>query len=164
MADADLIRPVKPTAINDDFAAHVKRGAATPGLDYNCAVGDSVWASDRGIVVAASNNPNSGAGKHVVIKHRDGSQTLYYHLSKVFVGNGQRVNRRDEIGKTGNTGTQTTGPHLHFAIKDKSGKFLDPEKVFAREKRERIKERAVRAKAADLVVDGLTPTHEIIPE
>jgi murein DD-endopeptidase MepM/ murein hydrolase activator NlpD len=123
-----------------------------------------VWASDRGIVVAASNNPNSGAGKHVVIKHRDGSKTYYYHLSKVFVGNGTRVNRRDEIGKSGNTGTQTTGPHLHYAIQHVSGKFLDPEKVFAREKRERVKERAVRAKAADLVVDGLTPTHEIIPE
>ena len=158
MADADLIRPVKPTAINDDFAAHVKRGAATPGLDYNCAVGDSVWASDRGIVVAASNNPNSGAGKHVVIKHRDGSKTFYYHLSKVFVGNGTRVNRRDEIGKSGNTGTQTTGPHLHFAIK-LNGRFVDPARVFLKEQRERRRE-----KREALVVDTMTPTHEIIPE
>jgi murein DD-endopeptidase MepM/ murein hydrolase activator NlpD len=160
MADTDLIRPVKTTVINDDFAAHIKRGAATPGLDYNCAVGESVWASDRGIVVLASNNPNSGAGKHVVIKHRDGSQTLYYHLSKVFVGNGTRVTQRQEIGKTGNTGTQTTGPHLHYAIKDKSGKFLDPEKVFRKEKREARKEKA----AAAIVTEVLTPTHEIIPE
>ena len=163
MADADLIRPVKPTPINDNFAAHVKRGAASPGLDYNCPVGQSVWASDRGVVIAASNNPNSGAGKHVIIRHRDGSQTFYYHLSQVFVGNGTRVNRRDEIGKSGNTGTQTTGPHLHFAIKDGNGRFVDPEKVFAREKRERSKEHAAK-KAAELVVDGLTPTHEIIPE
>lgn len=160
MADTDLIRPVKTRVINDDFAAHVKRGAATPGLDYNCAVGDSVWASDRGIVVLASNNPNSGAGKHVVIKHPDGSQTIYYHLSKVFVGNGTRVKQREEIGKTGNTGTQTTGPHLHFAIKDKRGKFLDPEKVFRKEKREARQEKA----AAAIVTEVLTPTHEIIPE
>ena len=160
MADTDLIRPVKTTVINDDFAAHIKRGAATPGLDYNCAVGDSVWASDRGIVVAASNNPNSGAGKHVVIRHRDGSQTIYYHLSKVFVGNGSRVTQREEIGKTGNTGTQTTGPHLHYAIKDKSGKFLDPEKVFRKEKREARREKA----AAAVVTEVMTPTHEIIPE
>jgi murein DD-endopeptidase MepM/ murein hydrolase activator NlpD len=163
MADADLIRPVKPTPINDDFAAHVKRGAASPGLDYNCPVGQSVWASDRGVVIAASNNPNSGAGKHVIIRHRDGSQTFYYHLSQVFVGNGTRVNRRDEIGKSGNTGTQTTGPHLHFAIKDGKGRFVDPEKVFAREKRERSKEHAAK-KAAELAVDTMTPTHEIIPE
>jgi murein DD-endopeptidase MepM/ murein hydrolase activator NlpD len=160
MADTDLIRPVKTTVINDDFAAHIKRGAATPGLDYNCAVGDSVWASDRGIVVLASNNPNSGAGKHVVIKHPDGSQTIYYHLSKVFVGNGTRVKQREEIGKTGNTGTQTTGPHLHFAIKDKRGKFLDPEKVFRKEKREARQEKAATA----IVTEVLTPTHEIIPE
>jgi murein DD-endopeptidase MepM/ murein hydrolase activator NlpD len=161
MADTDLIRPVKTTAINDDFAAHIKRGAATPGLDYNCAVGESVWASDRGIVVSASNNPNSGAGKHVVIRHRDGSQTIYYHLSKVFVGNGSRVKQREEIGKTGNTGTQTTGPHLHYAIKDKSGKFLDPEKVFRKEKREARKEKAA---AAAVVTEVMTPMHEIIPE
>jgi hypothetical protein len=42
MIDVDLIRPVKTTEINDDFAAHVKRGAFTPGLDYNCAVGEAV--------------------------------------------------------------------------------------------------------------------------
>jgi murein DD-endopeptidase MepM/ murein hydrolase activator NlpD len=111
--------------------------------------------------VAASNNPNSGAGKHVVIRHRDGSQTLYYHLSKVFVGNGSRVTQREEIGKTGNTGTQTTGPHLHYAIKDKSGKFLDPEKVFRKEKREARKEKAA---AAAVVTEVMTPMHEIIPE
>jgi murein DD-endopeptidase MepM/ murein hydrolase activator NlpD len=158
------MRPVKPTAINDNFAAHVKRGAASPGLDYNCPVGQSVWASDRGVVIAASNNPNSGAGKHVIIRHRDGSQTFYYHLSQVFVGNGTRVNKRDEIGKSGNTGTQTTGPHLHFAIKNAKGRFVDPEKVFAREKRERSQEQAAKRAAEALLVDGLTPTHEIIPE
>lgn len=162
MVDIDLIRPVKTTQVNDDFAAHVKRGAYTPGLDYNCAVGETVWAAERGIVVLASNNPNSGAGKHVVIKHRDGSQTFYYHLSVVSVGNGTRVKQHESIGKTGNTGTQTTGPHLHFALKDKRGKFHDPAKVFRKEKREAIAERK-EAKAAALVVDGFVPTHEIIP-
>jgi murein DD-endopeptidase MepM/ murein hydrolase activator NlpD len=157
MIDVDLIRPVKTTEINDDFAAHVKRGAFTPGLDYNCAVGESVWAADRGIVVAASNNPNSGAGKNVTIRHRDGSQTIYFHLSQVFVGNGQRVKQHEPIGKTGNTGTQTTGPHLHFALKDKHGKFIDPEKVFRKEKVEKVKERKAE-------VIGMVPTHEIIPD
>jgi len=157
--DIDLIRPVKTTQINDDFEAHVKRGAFTPGLDYNCAVGESVWAADRGVVVAASNNPNSGAGKNVIIRHRDGSQTIYFHLSEVFVGNGQRVKQKEPIGKTGNTGTQTTGPHLHFALKDNKGKFIDPEKVFRKEKREKVKERQ-EAKAEV----GMVPTHEIIPD
>jgi len=157
MIDVDLIRPVKTTEINDDFAAHVKRGAFTPGLDYNCAVGESVWAADRGIVVAASNNPNSGAGKNVTIRHRDGSQTIYFHLSQVFVGNGQRVKQHEPIGKTGNTGTQTTGPHLHFALKDKHGKFIDPEKVFRKEKVEKVKERKAE-------VIGMVPTHEVIPD
>jgi murein DD-endopeptidase MepM/ murein hydrolase activator NlpD len=158
--DIDLIRPVKTTQIHDDFEAHVKRGAFTPGLDYNCAVGESVWAADRGVVVAASNNPNSGAGKNVTIRHRDGSQTIYFHLSEVFVGNGQRVKQKEPIGKTGNTGTQTTGPHLHFALKDKHGKFIDPEKVFRKEKREKVKER--QEAKAELI--GMVPTHEVIPD
>lgn len=158
--DIDLIRPVKTTQINDDFEAHVKRGAYTPGLDYNCAVGETVWAADRGVVVAASNNPNSGAGKNVTIRHRDGSQTIYFHLSEVFVGNGQRVKQKEPIGKTGNTGTQTTGPHLHFALKDNKGKFIDPEKVFRKEKREKVKER----QEAKIELIGMVPTHEVIPD
>jgi len=73
----DYIRPCKTREVRDDFDDHVKRGSKLPGLDYACATGDKVWATARGIVVAASNNPNSGAGKHVVIKHRDGSKTYY---------------------------------------------------------------------------------------
>jgi murein DD-endopeptidase MepM/ murein hydrolase activator NlpD len=137
MTDVDLIRPVKTTQINDDFAAHVKRGAFTPGLDYNCAVGELVWAADKGIVIAASNNPNCGAGKNITIKHRDGSQSIYFHLSEVKVRWMQRVKQGQIIGKTGNTGTQTTGPHLHFAIKNKAGTFVDPAKLFRKEKVER---------------------------
>lgn len=160
MTDIDYVRPVKTTQVNDNFAAHVTRGAFTPGLDYNCAVGESVWASDRGVVVSASNNPNCGAGKNVTIRHRDGSQTIYFHLSEVFVGNGQRVKQHEPIGKTGNTGTQTTGPHLHFAIKDKHGKFIDPEKVLRMEKAEAVKEK----KKAKAEIIGMIPTHEIIPD
>ena len=160
MTDVDYVRPVKTTQVNDDFAAHVARGAFTPGLDYNCAVGESVWASDRGVVVSASNNPNCGAGKNVTIRHRDGSQTIYFHLSEVFVGNGQRVKQHEPIGKTGNTGTQTTGPHLHFALKDKHGNFIDPEKVLRKEKAEAAKEK----KKVKAEVIGLVPTHEIIPD
>jgi len=96
----------------------------------------------------------------VTIRHRDGSQTIYFHLSQVFVGNGQRVKQNEPIGKTGNTGTQTTGPHLHFALKDKHGKFIDPEKVFRKEKREKVKER--QEAKAELI--GMVPTHEIIPD
>jgi murein DD-endopeptidase MepM/ murein hydrolase activator NlpD len=69
----------------------------------------------------------------------------------------QRVKQGQVIGLTGNSGTQTTGPHLHFAIQQK-GKFVDPEKVFRKEKRE-----ARAEKAAALTVETMTPTHEIIP-
>lgn len=150
MTDIDLIRPVKTTQINDDFAAHVKRGAFTPGLDYNCKVGELVWASEKGVVIAASNNPNSGAGKNVTIRHANGTQTIYFHLSEVKVRWMQRVKQGQVIGKTGNTGTQTTGPHLHFAVKNKQGTFLDPAKIFRKEKVERQA--------------SMLPTHGIIPD
>ena len=158
MVDVDLQRPVKTKRISDNFAAHLKRGSATPGVDYVTPVGETIYACERGIVVSASNNPNSGAGRNITIRHRDGSRTIYFHLSVVKVRPLQRVKQGQVIGLTGNSGTQTTGPHLHFAIQQK-GKFVDPEKVFRKEKRE-----ARAEKAAALTVETMTPTHEIIPE
>jgi murein DD-endopeptidase MepM/ murein hydrolase activator NlpD len=157
MVDVDLKPPVKTKRISDNFAAHLKRGSATPGVDYVTPVGETIYACERGIVVAASNNPNSGAGRNITIRHRDGSRTIYFHLSVVKVRALQRVKQGQVIGLTGNSGTQTTGPHLHFAIQQK-GKFVDPEKVFRKEKRERRAE-----KAAAVTVESLIPTHEIIP-
>lgn len=148
MAKVGIVRPVKTSQINDGFAEHLARGSYTPGVDFNCAVGETIRAAETGIVLAASNNPNSGAGKNITIRHRDGSRTIYFHLSELNVRVLQRVKQGDIIGKTGNTGTQTTGPHLHFAVQQK-GRFVDPEKVFANTKRE----------AAHFM-----PTHGIIPD
>jgi murein DD-endopeptidase MepM/ murein hydrolase activator NlpD len=157
MVDVDLHPPVKSKKLSDNFAAHIKRGAATPGIDYPVPVGTTIYAAERGIVVAASNNPNSGAGRNITIRHRDGSRTIYFHLSVVKVRPLQRVKQGQVIGLSGNSGTQTTGPHLHFAIQIK-GKFVDPEKVFRKERKER------QAEKAALVVESMTLTHEIIPE
>jgi murein DD-endopeptidase MepM/ murein hydrolase activator NlpD len=132
MANVNYQRPVKTTQINDGFAAHLARGSFTPGVDFNCAVGETLFASETGIVLVASTNANCGAGMNITIRHRDGSRTIYFHLSQINVRPLQRVKQGQIIGKTGNTGTQTTGPHLHFAIKDKSGKFIDPEKVLGK--------------------------------
>jgi len=132
MANVNYQRPVKTTQINDGFAAHLARGSFTPGVDFNCAVGETLFAAETGIVLVASTNANCGAGMNITIRHRDGSRTIYFHLSQINVRPLQRVKQGQIIGKTGNTGTQTTGPHLHFAIKDKSGKFIDPEKVLGK--------------------------------
>lgn len=70
-------------------------------------------------------------GKGVIIKHSDGSKEIYGHLSQFEVKEGQQVYAGDEIGLSGGTpGTtgagHSTGPHLHFGMKDSSGHFIDP--------------------------------------
>jgi murein DD-endopeptidase MepM/ murein hydrolase activator NlpD len=133
MAEVDYHRPCKTREIRDDFADHVKRHSALPGVDYACATGDKVWATANGIVVACSGNPNQVRGKNVTIRHRDGRLSHYLHLSKVNVSNGQRVKAKQIIGLSGNTGTTTTGAHLHFAIQNKDGRCVDPERLLRKD-------------------------------
>ena len=56
-----------------------------------------------------------GYGKHIIIDHGDNITSLYGHLDKIYVVNGQKVTINDVIGKEGSTGW-STGPHLHFQI------------------------------------------------
>jgi hypothetical protein len=151
-------RPCKTTVTNDNFAAHVARGSFMPGLDYNCAVGDSVFATAHGKVIMADNQANDGAGITITIRHADGMHSYYYHLSKLLVTNGQHVKLGDKIALSGNTGTQTTGPHLHFALVDGKGKHIDPEMWFKKNQaEERAIRRAERKLAATTVPETLAP-------
>ena len=58
---------------------------------------------------------NKGYGKYILIDHGYGYETLYAHLSKIYVEEGQMVKRWDLIGLTGNTG-KSTAPHLHYGV------------------------------------------------
>jgi murein DD-endopeptidase MepM/ murein hydrolase activator NlpD len=69
-----------------------------------------------------------GGGNALAIRHNDGLLTIYAHLNKIFVNVGDKVNRGDEIALSGNTGTKTSGPHLHFQMNvdsDLFGQSLD---------------------------------------
>ncbi|HEY4534084.1 MAG TPA: peptidoglycan DD-metalloendopeptidase family protein [Fusobacterium sp.] len=81
-------------------------------------------AARAGVVSFAGNM--SGYGKIIIIKHDNGFETRYAHLSQISTRVGEHVERGELIGKTGNTG-RTTGPHLHFEIR-RSGKTLNPMK------------------------------------
>jgi murein DD-endopeptidase MepM/ murein hydrolase activator NlpD len=86
-----------------------------------------VWASSAGKVVSVSQQ--SGSGNTIVISHANGMTTHYYHLSRFAKGlvPGQSVSQKQVIGYVGSTGL-STGPHLHFAIRQ-GGAFVDPFKM-----------------------------------
>jgi murein DD-endopeptidase MepM/ murein hydrolase activator NlpD len=89
--------------------------AAHRAVDIGAPVGTPVYASDSGYVTMAGRS-GGGYGTLIIINHGNGFQTLYAHLSAVFVKVGDSVSRGDRIGNCGNTG-RSTGPHLHFEIR-----------------------------------------------
>ncbi|MEE8346638.1 MAG: M23 family metallopeptidase, partial [Dehalococcoidia bacterium] len=58
---------------------------------------------------------NWGLGEYVIIRHPDGSETVYAHLSAIYVSQGQTVAQGEQVGAIGCTG-YCTGPHLHFEL------------------------------------------------
>lgn len=83
------------------------------GIDWACPTGTAVKASCAGVVTSAG--WSSGYGYCVRIKHPDGRETRYAHLSKILVKTGQSVKQGEKIALSGNTG-RSTGPHVHFEI------------------------------------------------
>lgn len=93
------------------------------GMDFSAPPGTEIFATGDGVVVKTIVS-RRGFGKHVVIDHGYGYETLYAHMSKISVQRGQKVRRGDVIGEVGNTGT-SSGPHLHYEV-HKDGKPIDP--------------------------------------
>lgn len=93
------------------------------GIDIAAYVGEAVWAADSGTVVYAGWN-DTGYGYMVMIDHNNGYQTLYGHMSALYVSCGQNVYQGTTIGAAGSTG-KSTGPHLHFEIR-KDNSFINP--------------------------------------
>ena len=96
------------------------------GTDIGASYGMAVYAAAGGTVTLA--DWNGGYGNCVMIDHGNGYYTLYGHLSAINVYAGQWVGQGSVIGYVGSTGN-STGPHLHFEIRDGSG-CLDPEGFF----------------------------------
>ncbi|MBQ3530747.1 MAG: peptidoglycan DD-metalloendopeptidase family protein [Oscillospiraceae bacterium] len=94
-----------------------------------CGYGSNIYASAAGQVVKVKWG-NTGYGYHVIINHGDGIQTLYAHMSNIYVKQGQYVNQGDIIGAMGSTGN-STGTHLHFEIRI-NGQYVDPLKYVSK--------------------------------
>lgn len=99
------------------------------GVDINLNTGDAVYAAFDGIVrVAMPTRMSGGYGNVIVIRHVNGLETYYGHLSKYIVKSGDIVKAGELIGYGGSTG-RSTGPHLHFETRY-MGQAFDPERIF----------------------------------
>jgi murein DD-endopeptidase MepM/ murein hydrolase activator NlpD len=84
------------------------------GLDFAAPQGTPIYATGDGTIEIAGNT-NDGYGNHVVINHGYGYETLYGHMVRVKVRQGQHVTRGEVIGWVGSTG-KSTGPHCHYEV------------------------------------------------
>ena len=100
------------------------------GTDYAVPIGTPVQASAQGKVSRVGDDGNKGYGKYIEIEHGDGTKTLYAHLSKIGVAQGDTLGQGSVIGASGSTGN-STGPHLHFEVIGKDGKKIDPSAAMA---------------------------------
>ena len=122
-----LKAPLRFSRISSKFTYRRKHpilGIVRPhlGVDYAAPVGTSVRAVGDGRVTKAGRD--GANGKMVQLRHPNGYETLYLHLSTITVKNGASVSQGQVIGKVGSTGL-STGPHLDFRIR-RYGKALNP--------------------------------------
>lgn len=126
--------PTTNTRITDIFGYRPRRRRWHYGLDVKVYVGDTIRAAFDGKVRVVKNQGRRGYGKYIVIRHDNGLETVYGHLSKQIVDVNQTVKAGEPIGLGGNTG-RSTGSHLHFETRF-LGIPIDPAKMFDFEKQD----------------------------
>jgi murein DD-endopeptidase MepM/ murein hydrolase activator NlpD len=104
-----------------------RKGRAHNGIDIDLETGDTVVTAFEGVV--RMSKYYHGYGNMVVVRHPNGLETLYGHLSKVLVEAGQSIKAGEIVGLGGNTG-HSYGSHLHFEIRF-MGQPIDPAKFIS---------------------------------
>lgn len=123
---AFLASPMEFSRVTSGFAMRfhpiLQNWRAHNGVDYGAPTGTTVRSVGDGVVESAGRQ--NGYGNVVQLLHGNGKSTLYAHLSRIDVRQGQRVDQGQRIGAVGATGW-ATGPHLHFEFRV-NGQFQDP--------------------------------------
>ncbi len=117
--------PTPSRVVTSNFGS--RWGKQHKGLDIKVYVGDTIRAAFSGKVRIVKYN-TGGYGKYIVIRHPNGLETIYGHLSKQIVEENQIVRAGEPIGLGGNTG-RSTGSHLHFETR-LCGVALNPALLF----------------------------------
>ncbi|MEW6196601.1 MAG: M23 family metallopeptidase [Bacteroidota bacterium] len=96
------------------------------GLDFGMKTGTPVYASAGGLIIFADYTLNDGY--MIIVEHDDDYYSIYKHCSSLLVKQRDFVNSGELIALSGNSGVNSTGPHLHFEVWHK-GKTIDPSKL-----------------------------------
>jgi len=133
MGNLEILLPVAArycSAISQSFSEHKQNAPKlNPGVDWAVPIASDILDVADGTVKFAGMDPygsnyNGGYGLMVKIGHGDLITTVYGHLSKILVKQGDEVQAGQVIAESGNTGN-STGPHLHFELRI-SGRQVDP--------------------------------------
>lgn len=118
--------PIEQSFITSNFGKRWNRNHN--GIDIKAYLGDTIYAAFGGKVRVVKNDPK-GYGKVIVIRHWNGLETVYGHLSKQIVKVNEIVEAGQPIGLAGNTG-RSTGTHLHFETRF-CGVPINPLEIFS---------------------------------
>lgn len=122
--DSAIVRPLTGRLTS---SAGPRWGTTHFGLDVANRIGTPIYAVTEGVV--EKSGPATGFGLWVVLRHPDGTSSVYGHINRTFVEVGQRVAAGEQIAEVGNRGF-STGPHLHLEIWDENGSKIDPARWF----------------------------------
>ncbi len=121
------VMPIKRNYITSHYGYRPRFGRTHKGVDMRAAVGDTVRSAFSGRV-RLTKYERSGYGFYVIVRHENGLETVYGHLSRFLVKPNQYVKAGQPIALSGNTG-RSTGPHLHFETRY-MGYAINPEAIF----------------------------------
>lgn len=116
------IWPADPAVygISDNFAAHLARGSAEPGVDVKTPVGAPLWSPASGTIVDVNTAPTTAMGRYVTLVTTEGDWFRFLHNSAVVVGVGDTVAQAQLLAYTGGSGFGQEayyGPHTHISFK-----------------------------------------------
>lgn len=113
----------------------VHAGRSHAGVDMTGPSGAKILSATDGKVIQAGSS--GGYGNLVTVKTETGEKVLYAHLSKINVEKGDQVTAGQTLGKQGSTG-HSTGPHLHFEVRNKKDKPINPIQFLGLDRKELV--------------------------
>ena len=121
------VMPIKGNFVTSHYGYRPKFGRTHKGVDLRAAIGDTVYSAFSGRI-RLTRYERGGYGFYVIVRHENGLETVYGHLSRFLVKPNQYVRAGQPIALSGNTG-RSTGPHLHFETRF-MGYAINPEAIF----------------------------------